>query len=295
MEQTIFDSLIIGPVSKDIMIDCEDNRTELDGGAVLQSGYAAANTGYNTAVFTKLNPADMDVEKAFSGCPAKVFWKESKATTSILNKYFTPDKEKRACNKLAACDPFSADELPQIEAKIYHFAGLMVGDFDEAMFETLAGRAKIAVDVQCLLRKAMHDGSMEFFDWDNKHKYLPFIDLLKTDAAEAQILTGLEDRQEAAKCLRDWGAKEVMITHNTEVLVYDGIEMYTCPIKARSLVGRTGRGDTTFAGYINTRLYEDIPDALRFATALVSLKMETPGPFKGEREDVMTYMKEFYS
>ena len=37
-------------------------------------------------------------------------------------------------------------------------------------------------------------------------------------------------------------------------------------------------GDTTFAGYINERLTADIPTALRFATALVSLKMETPAP-----------------
>ena len=52
------------------------------------------------------------------------------------------------------------------------------------------------------------------------------------------------------------------------------------PHQARNLSGRTGRGDTTFAGYINERLTQDIPTALRTATALVSLKMETPGPFQ---------------
>ena len=36
---------------------------------------------------------------------------------------------------------------------------------------------------------------------------------LKTDAAEAEILTGLTDRAEAAKLLYSWGAKEIMITH----------------------------------------------------------------------------------
>ena len=57
------------------------------------------------------------------------------------------------------------------------------------------------------------------------------IDYLKTDAAEAEILTGLTDRAEAAKLLHSWGAKEVLITHNTEVLAYDGVTTYTCPIK----------------------------------------------------------------
>ena len=82
---------------------------------------------------------------------------------------------------------------------------------------------------------------------------LPYIRFLKTDAAEAEILTGTDDRVAAAKMLYDWGAKEILITHNSEVLVYDGKEIYTCPIKARNLSGRTGRGDTTFAGYITER------------------------------------------
>ena len=120
------------------------------------------------------------------------------------------------------------------------------------------------------------------------------IDYLKTDAAEAEILTGLTDRAEAAKLLYSWGAKEVLITHNTEVLAYDGERIYTCPIKARNLSGRTGRGDTTFAGYITERQRAGVEEALRYCTALVSLKMETPGPFQGTRQDVLDYLREFY-
>ena len=93
---------------------------------------------------------------------------------------------------------------------------------------------------------------------------------------------------------RQQGMTVVVITHNTEVLAYDGNKVYTCPIKARNLSGRTGRGDTTFAGYINERLTKDIPTALQTATALVSLKMETPGPFTGTRQDVEDYIKLMY-
>ena len=135
---------------------------------------------------------------------------------------------------------------------------------------------------------------MVYRDWAVKKELLPYVRFLKTDAAEAEILTGLTDRAEAAKVLYGWGAQEILITHNTEVLVYDGKEVYTCPIKARNLSGRTGRGDTTFAGYINERLTQDIPTALRTATALVSLKMETPGPYMGTRADVEAYIREFY-
>lgn len=61
------------------------------------------------------------------------------------------------------------------------------------------------------------------------------------------------------------------------MLVYDGKDYYTCPVKARNLSGRTGRGDTTFGAYLAKRMMGvSIPDALLFATAAVSLKMESP-------------------
>jgi hypothetical protein len=85
-----------------------------------------------------------------------------------------------------------------------------------------------------------------------------------------------------------------MITHNTEVLIYDGKTIYTEPIKARNLSGRNGRGDTTFSSYITERLRVAIPEALLTAAALVSLKMENPGPFNGTKADVKAYIGEFY-
>lgn len=134
---------------------------------------------------------------------------------------------------------------------------------------------------------------MNFHDWKDKLTYLPYFDFLKTDAAEAEILTGLTDRRAAAKQLYEWGAKEILISHNSEMLVYDGKDYYTCPVKARNLSGRTGRGDTTFGAYLAKRMMGvSIPDALLFATAAVSLKMETPVRC-GPEQAVLDYIKEF--
>lgn len=289
-----YDVLIIGPVSLDHNIDCEGNERRELGGAVVASGFAAARSGARTAVFTKSNPVDTDVQARFFGSGADLYWAPSKSTCSIRNQYFSSDQEKRQCTSLAVCDPFAFDELPAITADIYHFAGLIYGDFDGALFQKAASRGKVAVDVQCLLRRAEPDGTMGFHDWDEKKIYLPYIDYLKTDAAEAEILTGQPDREKAAKMLHSWGAKEIFITHNTEVLVYNGEHIHTCPIKARSLVGRTGRGDTAFAGYLAERKNADIAQSLLYATALVSLKMERPGPYLGTREDVLGYIQRFY-
>jgi len=107
-------------------------------------------------------------------------------------------------------------------------------------------------------------------------------------------MTGVKDRKMAAEMLFRWGAKEIMITHNEEVLIYNGKKYYTCPLKPRNLSGRTGRGDTCFSAYITERLNKDIDDALLFASALVSLKMESPGPFKGTRDEVEEYIRKYY-
>ena len=289
-----YDVLVIGPVSLDHNIDYLGNERKEVGGAVVASGFAAARSGNATALFTKLNPADADVEARFAGSGADLYWSPSKATCSIRNQYFTADKEKRACTSMGVCDPFRFEELPKIDTSIYHFAGLVYGDFDGELFAEASRHGKVAVDVQCLLRHVEPDKTMAFHDWAEKKQDLPYIDYLKTDAAEAEILTGLTDRAEAARLLYSWGAKEVLITHNTEVLAYDGKQIYTCPIKARNLSGRTGRGDTTFAGYITERQRAGVEEALLYCTALVSLKMETPGPFQGSRQDVLDYIKEFY-
>ena len=87
-----YDVLVIGPVSLDHNIDHQGNERKELGGAVVASGFAAAKSGNRTALFTKLNPADADVEERFAGSGADLYWKESKATCSIRNKYFTADK-----------------------------------------------------------------------------------------------------------------------------------------------------------------------------------------------------------
>ena len=214
------------------------------------------------------------------------------------NVYFTADKERRRTVCLSQGDVLSAADVPAgIEGDIYHIAGLIVGDYDANIIPDLAKRGKVAVDVQGYLRHTdfSKGGEMFFEDWKEKLELLPLISFLKTDAAEAEILTGLTDRAEAAKVLYGWGAKEVLITHNTEVLAYDGENIYTCPIRARNLSGRTGRGDTTFSSYITERLTHSVKDALLTATATVSLKMEKPGAITATRADIEAYIKELYA
>ena len=290
-----YDTLELGHISLDYNIDYLDHQIIEVGGAVIYSSAAAYAGGYKVGVVTKVAPQDKDRLDCFVIDKEDVYYVPSKESTSIRNKYHTADKERRTCTCIGQGDSFTIDDVPDVDCDVYHFAGLIYGDFDGDLMIELSKRGKIAVDVQALLRHANRaTGEMYFEDWADKKRILPYIDYLKTDTAEAEILTGQSDRFVAAKMLHEWGAKEVVITNSAEVLAYDGREMYTCPIKARNLSGRSGRGDTTFAAYITQRQSSSMADALLWATATVSTKMEAPGPYKGTKADIEAYIKEFY-
>lgn len=293
--QKKYDTLTIGHISLDYNIDYLDNLIIEVGGAVIYSSAAAHALGHKVGAVTKLSEKDISRLSELVIPKEDIYFVPSAASTSIRNKYHTADKERRTCTCIAQGDPFKIADIPDVKAEIYHLAGLIYGDFDGELIKALSKRGKVAVDVQALLRHAdKESGAMYFEDWEEKRQLLPYIDFLKTDAAEAEILTGLSDRVAAAKLFVEWGAKEVVITHNTEVLAYDGKTLSTCPIKARNLSGRSGRGDTTFAAYITERLHRSAEDALLVATATVSAKMEAPGPYRGSRSDIMKYIETFY-
>lgn len=287
-----YDTFIMGHISKDEII-YEGNISKNIGGAVIYSSYAAKAGGSKVGVLTKVSLKDLNLLNTFNINKEDTYCVVSKETTSIKNEYLSKDRERRNCTAISIADPFKIEEVPEIDSKIYHFAGLIAGEFHEEMIKNLSKKGLIALDVQGFLRNA-ENGQMIFRDWTKKQEYLSYIDFFKTDAAEAEIMTGCKDRKEAAKILYGYGAKEIMITHNTEVLIYDGKEYYTQPLKPRNLSGRTGRGDTCFSAYITERLNEGIEKSLLYAAALVSLKMEISGPFKGTRTDVENYIKELY-
>ena len=104
---------------------------------------------------------------------------------------------------------------------------------------------------------------------------------------EATYLTGTADQEEAAIQFERWGASEVMVTSARGVLVRHQGESYRERFTNRSVVGRTGRGDSVFGSYLARRLDHGVADSLRFAAALASMKVETPGPFLGTEEQVL--------
>lgn len=285
-----YDITMVGHISKDIMIYKEDEN-RFTGGPVIYSSIAAARSGKSIRVITKAAAEDDQALDVMRDQKVDVTRLDSKATTSIENIYFTADKERRQVTLLSQADYFETDEFPETESRIYHLAGLFRNEIPDAFIPYFAKKGDVAVDAQGLLR-CNEEGELNFRNWDQAEELMPLISYMKTDAAEAEIMTGLSDREEAARKLAALGAREVMVTHNNEVLVLVDGTFYRAPYNPANLTGRTGRGDTTFASYMAKRLDTDPNEAVYYAAALCSIKMESPGPFSGCEEDVYRRMEE---
>lgn len=288
-----YELALLGPVSEDHNIEPNGEEAVELGGAIMYSPYAAVAGGAQAIALVKANPSSHDVKGAYADLRADLRILPSRVSTSIRNQYLDASHEQRVSSMISQADPFTEEDIADIEADIFHLGGLIYGDFSDEFILTATRRGKVALDAQCLLRHGdKATGKMDYKDWPGKREVLPHIHYLKVDAKEAQILTGTEDREKAARELHAMGAKEVFISFHNQMLVFDGSRFYTCDYKTRSTIGRTGRGDTVFAAYLAKRHRGSIEEALLFSTALVCLKMEKRGPFRGTLQDIEDFIRE---
>lgn len=288
-----YDTLILGHISKDIIVTPEGEK-HLTGGAVVYSAITARRIHTNVMALTKLGRDDLSLLKVFGANRVPVVHCLSPQTTSIRNTYLTRDRERRTCEAISAAAPFGLGDIPgDVKADLYYLGGLMKGEFPESLIEPLSQLGKVAVDAQGFLR-VNENGKLKFRDWSAKEQFFPMLSYLKADAAEAEILTGTDDCNKAALILNDWGAGEVMVTQNSGVTICADGKLCTSPFTSKNLTGRTGRGDTCFSAYCNWRKNHSPQESCLFAAALTSLKMEKPGPFSGTVNDVEHVIQQRY-
>ncbi|MBA7694421.1 hypothetical protein ES703_103030 [subsurface metagenome] len=284
-----YDIVTAGHVSHDIL-DYRGKVSRFIGGAVYFSAFAAKRSGASLLVVTKMAESDFRLLEGMEQEGIEILALPSTRTTSIENTFLTDDVDDRIVKLLAQADPFSLADIPEVEARVYNLAGLFKGEIPPSLIEPLAIRGKVALDLQVMLRTSSQ-GRFHWKDWEEKAEYLPYLTYIKADSLESKVITGTDDRRKGAEILHDLGAKEVMITHSSEVILFDGKRHYSAPFNPENLSGRAGRGDTCFMSYITRRLTHDHEESLRYAAALTSIKMESPGPFTGTQEQVLERMK----
>jgi sugar/nucleoside kinase (ribokinase family) len=292
------DIFIFGNMSMGEIITPERVYEE-PGGPIVFAVWTAHQLGYSVGVLTRTSLKDEYLLKAFPVPDEFIFWRESRQTTSNRVVYQSASMEKRSITNLGQADPYVIQDFPPISAKVIQFCGVLAGEIDLGIIRYLSTSAPIALDAQGMIRNVFPDRAVKHGDWDDILDALPLIKFFKADAAEAAFLTGIDTDNEkgriaAARRFLAWGVKEVVISHHTGLIAAKESDVFFSPFKSRKLQGRTGRGDTCFTTYIVERFTKDPANAITFASALTSLKMESHGPFTKTRQDVEAFLKEFY-
>lgn len=221
---------------------------------------------------------------------------EVKALPSQHSVYFEniygDNQDNRTQRVLQKADPFTVTDLQDTEAVIFHLGALLADDMSTGLIKALFERGNVSVDAQGYLREVVNQ-QVRAIDWADKREALQYVDILKVNEHELEVLTGIADIKEGAKVLAEWGVKEVVVTLGSmgSVILNDNV-FYTIPAyKPTEVVDATGCGDTYMAGYLYKRVKgADIQQAGEFAAAMAGLKIETSGPFEGTEEDVLAMM-----
>jgi sugar/nucleoside kinase (ribokinase family) len=267
------------------------------GSAVLCGAMVAGRIGRKVAAVVKMATQDEPILQAMKEVGVDTYLIPSAETTfsRVLHESANVDERKLTLVKSAGL--ISINDVPQLSSTCVHLAGISDTEFDMALMKGLKSRGySLSTDMQSFVRHVTpvsHD--IEFSDVANKKEITAMMDRLKLDIVEAKILTGTDDLEKAGTIVESWGCPEILITHSQGVLARVRGNTYYEKFSNSNVSGRTGRGDTTFAAYLSWRLNHEVAESLKFAAALVSIKMETPGPFKGTLEDVARRIKEKHS
>lgn len=246
----------------------------------------------NYKLVTALAPSEYKAVEEMRSAGIQVEVLPSKKTVYFENVY-GENQDNRTQRVLAKADPFTVEELKNEEARIFHLGSLLSDDFSLDVVKLLSGKGILAVDAQGYLREVR--GQKVFpVDWKDKREALKYIDILKVNEHEAEVLTGYKDAKQATLQLAEWGVKEVLLTLGSlgSLIYAEGVFHQIPAYPPKEVVDATGCGDTYAMGYLYMRnkgaSYEE---AGCFAAAMSTIKLEKSGPFSGTEEQVWNIIR----
>ncbi len=287
------DICCIGHITKDKIVT--PNRTVyMAGGTSFYFAYAINQLPHDVSfsLVTAMDPTEKQPVEKMQQQGIDVTLNASRNTVFFENIYGENQNERKQ-RVLAKADPFTIDQLKDVEAKVFHLGTLLSDDFSADVVEYLSTKGHVSIDVQGYLRE-VRDEKVYSVDWKDKLRVLKHTYYIKVNEIEMETITDIKDPRNAAKLLHSWGVTEVIITLGSEgSLIYVDDTFYEIPAYApHEVVDATGCGDTYSAGYLYKRLQGASPtEAGKFAAAMCTIKLEHNGPFNRSIEDVEKIIK----
>ena len=293
-DSVTYDLLCIGNYTKDTIITPSGIKY-VDGGAMNYAAHASARLGSRTAVVTHLAEEDQRVVDKFLEAGIACYHTYSPSSTCMKLEYPTFNPDIRTLTVASTAEPILARDVIEIQTEAAVIGSSFRGEVGFDVIKALkTKRIFLGADMQGFVR-VLRGQSLIYESWDEMPATLAFLDVVKSDAVEAEHLTGERDIYKAAKLFASFGPKEVVLTHKDGVLIYADGDFRQLSFYSRGLDGRSGRGDTCIGSYMAMRKSLDPFEAGVWAAAVTSLKMEKLGPFDRSKEDVLVLIREKYT
>jgi sugar/nucleoside kinase (ribokinase family) len=288
-----YDVAYIGNYTKDTIISPAGVKY-VDGGAVNYAAHAAARLGFHVAVVTRMNKADAHVAEKLEAAGIDCYVTYTPQSTNMKLVYPTNDPDIRNLFVPCTAGSITMDEINTLVAKAAVIGTSLRGEVGLDVIRGLKSKNMLlAADVQGFVR-VLQGQELVYKPWQEMQAILAELNILKSDAIEAEFLTGERDIYKAAHIYAQMGPTEIVLTHKDGVLIYaDGVA-YEMGFYPARLNGRSGRGDTCIGTYVAMRLIKPPAEAGIWAAAVTSLKMETLGVFSRTIEEVEALIQEKY-
>ncbi|HEY5902422.1 MAG TPA: PfkB family carbohydrate kinase [Anaerolineales bacterium] len=288
-----YDVLYIGNYTKDTIISPAGTKY-VDGGAVNYAAHAAARLGLRAAVVTRLAREDQRVVDKFHASGIDCFVTFTPESTLMKLEYPTTDPDIRHLSVTGVAGSITAADVEGLDADAAVIGSSLRGEVGLDVIGALRQKGLlVAADMQGFVR-VLRGTELKYEPWPEMRAALAQVDVLKSDAVEAEFLTGERDIHQAARAYASMGPHEIVLTHKDGLLILaDGIP-YEMEFHPARLDGRSGRGDTCLGSYVAKRLSLPANEAGIWAAAVTSLKMERVGPFDRSVDEVEALIRAKY-
>jgi len=289
-----YDVLYIGNYTKDTIISPAGTKY-VDGGAINYAAHAAAQLGVNVAVVTRLSKEDDRVVEKFTQSGIDCFVTYTPQSTLMKLEYPTTNPDIRNLSVAGVAGSITAGDVENINTKAAVIGSSLRGEVGLDVIRTLKNKnVFVAVDMQGFVR-VLRGVELKYEPWDEIRSVLAHVDVVKSDAVEAEFLTGETDIFKAAKFYAEMGPREIVLTHKDGLLIYADGKFHEMNFYPTRMDGRSGRGDTCVGTYVAKRLCMAPREAGIWAAAVTSLKMENLGPFNRSVREVESFIHEKYN
>ncbi|HUX98813.1 MAG TPA: carbohydrate kinase family protein [Candidatus Deferrimicrobium sp.] len=255
----------------------------------------------NVSVISKVGP-DFPLEfldyLTRSGINTQFVDKVKRHSTRYRLEYIDDERE---LTLKSVCAPITIEDFPEelFNAQLIYFGPIA----NEIPIETIIATKErsnsiVALDIQGLIRHRTSKGELYFKSGPKIDELLEYIDIIKLDLKESQIVSGASKFRQIVSYLSSLGVKMFIITKSRRgsELYYMGKLIKIPSIILRQIYNTTGAGDCFFSSFLMEYLKNKDPlQAVQFATKAVSylIGSETGIQSFFENGDIYTLIEKF--